>query len=69
MMLRMEFRQFVISTLARLRRDTPRRRRVRHRTPQSLEPRVLLSASLVKNIHPSSASTPERLTDVNGTLY
>jgi ELWxxDGT repeat protein len=69
MMLRMEFRQFVTNTLARLRRDTPRRRRVRHGTPQSLEARVLLNATLVKDIHPSGDSAPLLLTNVNGTLY
>jgi ELWxxDGT repeat protein len=69
MMLRMEFRQFVTSTLARLRRDTLRRRRVRHGTPESLEPRVLLNATLVKDINPLSYSSPSFMAEVNGTLY
>lgn len=36
---------------------------------QHLEQRTLLTTGLVKNIHPTSSSTPLDLTDVNGTIF
>ena len=55
-MRRIDFRQWVTTTLARLRRGTLRRRRVRHGIPECLESRVLLDASLVKDINPVRSS-------------
>jgi ELWxxDGT repeat protein len=68
-MRRIEFRQLVTTTLARLRRGPLRRARVRHGLAESLEPRVLLAAKLVKEIHPTADATPSRLVNVNGTLF
>jgi ELWxxDGT repeat protein len=70
-MLRREFRRFVTSTLARLRRDTLRRRRFRHSIAASFEPRGLLDAKLEKDIlgNPPASSSSHNFTDVNGTLF
>jgi ELWxxDGT repeat protein len=71
-MRRIDFRQWVTTTLARLRRGTLRRRRVRHGIPECLESRVLLDASLVKDINPvltTAGSDPSNLVEINGVLY
>jgi ELWxxDGT repeat protein len=71
-MRRIDFRELVTAALARLRRGTLRRPRVRHGIPERLEPRVLLDASLVKDINPvltTAGSDPAHSVEINGVLY
>jgi len=62
------FRQFVRSTLHRLRGARLRRPRLRPNTPELLEPRVLLDASLVKDIR-LNTSYGDPPVEVNGMVY
>jgi ELWxxDGT repeat protein len=55
--------------LRRLGQAPGRRARVRCGRPESLEPRVLLDANLVKDINASGGASINNLVEVNGTLY
>ncbi len=65
-------RQFLTTALRRLSHAPRRRARVRSGKPESLEPRVLLDASPVKDINPvltTAGSNPQNFVEINGVLY
>ena len=65
-------RPLLTAILRRLGHAPRRRARGRSGKPESLEPRVLLDASPVKDINPvftTAGSNPESFVEINGVLY